>query len=79
MASVMLAYLLHCILARVWAELDLTVEEGLIQLASLCAIELHFPGRAACFTVPQPRSSVAALYAVADVASPPRFLENTSR
>ena len=39
---------------RAWADLDLTVEEGLQQLATLCAIEIHVPGEAVCQKIPTP-------------------------
>jgi hypothetical protein len=67
---VMLAYLLRCTLARAWAGLDLTVEEGLRQLTTLCATEMHFPDGKICLTVPKPRASVAALFNAADVTPP---------
>jgi hypothetical protein len=67
---VMLAYLLRCTLARAWAGLDLTVEEGLKQLSTLCATEIHFPDRKVCLTVPTPRDSVAVLFAAADITPP---------
>ncbi len=51
----MLAYLLRCTLARPWADLNLTVEEGLRQLTTLCATELHFPDGKVCLTMPKPR------------------------
>ena len=73
---VMLAYLLRCTLARAWAGLDLTVEEGLRQLSTLCAAELHFPGGTTCLCVPQPRDSVAALFAAADVTPPTALPRN---
>jgi len=73
---VMLAYLLRCALARAWAGLDLTVEEGLRQLTTLCATEVRFPGGNACLTVPTPRHSVATLFATAKVAPPTALPRN---
>ena len=73
---VMLAYLLRCTLARAWAGLDLTVEEGLRQLTTLCATELHFPDGKVCLTVPKPRESVAALFNAADVTPPAALPRN---
>ena len=67
---VMLAYLVRCTLARAWAGLDLTVEEGLRQLTTLCATELHFPDGPVCLSVPSPRESVATLFATAEVTPP---------
>ncbi|NPU98930.1 MAG: hypothetical protein HPY51_17175 [Candidatus Omnitrophica bacterium] len=42
---VMLAYLIVRALRRAWADFDCTVEEGLQQLATLSAMEIHGPGR----------------------------------
>jgi hypothetical protein len=73
---VMLAYLLRCTLARAWAGLDLTVEEGLRQLTTLCATEVRFPDGKVCLTVPTPRDSVATLFATADVTPPTALPRN---
>jgi hypothetical protein len=73
---VMLAYLLRCNLARAWAGLDLTVEEGLRQLATLCATEVRFPDGRTCLTVPTPRDSVQALFDAAEVNAPTALPRN---
>jgi hypothetical protein len=73
---VMLAYLLRCALARAWAGLDLTVEEGLRQLTTLCATEVRFPDGKVCLTVPAPRDSVATLFAAAEVTPPTALPRN---
>jgi len=73
---VMQAYLLRCTLARAWAGLDLTVEEGLRQLTTLCAIEVRFPDGKVCLTVPAPRDTVATLFAAADVTPPTALPRN---
>jgi len=70
---VMLAYLLRCTLARAWANLDVTVEEGMRQLTTLCATEVRFQDGKTCLTVPTPRDSVAALFDAAQV-TPPKAL-----
>ena len=58
------------------AGLDLTVEEGLRQLATLCATEVRFPDGKVCLTVPTPRDSVATLFATADVTPPTALPRN---
>lgn len=73
---VTLAYLVRCTLARAWVGLDLTVEEGLRQLTTLCATEIRFPDGKVCLTVPTPRDSVAALFAAADVIPPTALPRN---
>jgi hypothetical protein len=74
--TVMLAYLLRCTLARAWAKLDVTVEEGIRQLTTLCATEVRFPDAKTCLTVPTPRESVAALFEAAEVTPPTALPRN---
>ncbi|HID29370.1 MAG TPA: IS1634 family transposase [Desulfobacterales bacterium] len=52
---VMLAYMMTRALARAWAEFDLTVEEGLQHLSTLCALELKVTSQGACLKLPRPR------------------------
>lgn len=70
---VMLAYLLRCELAKAWADLDLTVEEGLHHLSTLCTIEMETKDGAIIHRVPEPRETLARLFAAAGV-TPPEFL-----
>ncbi len=65
---VMLAYLMTQALRQRWRDIDLTVQEGLDRLASLCLIELIIGGRAAYHRVPTPRDDVRRLFEAADVA-----------
>ena len=51
---VMLAYLIRRELSRAWASLDLTVEEGLHQLQTLCTTELQVEGGSRCLRIPTP-------------------------
>ncbi len=67
---VMLAYILVRELARRWIDLDLTVEEGIKQLATLCVMEITSDGKAHCGTVPQPRPDVAELIARSGIPMP---------
>jgi len=67
---VMLAYRIVRELARCWAALDATVQEGLNELASLCAKELVQNGRALCNEIPEPRESVRVLLDAAQVRMP---------
>ncbi len=54
---VMLAYLLIRALRQVWSSFDLTVEEGLKQLTTLCSIEVRIQGQATCQKIPVPRET----------------------
>jgi hypothetical protein len=67
---VMLAYLIRRELSRAWAGLNLTVEEGLAQLATLCSMEVKVEGGASCLRIPEPRPASAALLKAASVRMP---------
>jgi hypothetical protein len=51
---VMLAYLVRRALQRAWASFDLTVEEGLDQLKTLCVTEIQFPDGTVANQIPEP-------------------------
>lgn len=67
---VMLAYLIRRQLSRAWAELNVTVEEGLAQLATLCSMEVKVEGGGSCLRIPEPRPASAALLKAASVRMP---------
>jgi transposase len=52
---VMLAYLLVHHLQRKWRDVELTVEEGVAELAAISSLEIQVPGHARVLTIPQPR------------------------
>jgi transposase len=52
---IMLAYLVAYHLRRCWSDVDLTVEEGIAELASICAIQLIMPNGLGCQVIPEPR------------------------
>lgn len=52
---IMLASLLAYPLRRLWHDVELTVEEGIVELASLGAIELLLPHQSSCQVIPEPR------------------------
>ena len=52
---IMLAYLLAYQLRRLWHDVELTPEEGIAELASICAIELLLPNQITCQVIPEPR------------------------
>jgi hypothetical protein len=51
---VMLAYLIRRDLSQAWTSLDLTVEEGLNQLQTLCSTEINIDGGGSCLRIPTP-------------------------
>ena len=67
---VMLAYLLTQALRQCWRDIDLTVQEGLDRLASLCVVEVIIGGRPSYNQVPTPRDDVRRLLEAASVAIP---------
>ena len=67
---VMLAYLLTQALRQRWRDIDLTVQEGLDRLASLCVVEVIIAGRPSYNQVPTLRDDVRQLFEAAGVAIP---------
>jgi len=67
---VMLAYLVRRELSRAWADLDITVEEGLHQLQTLCSMEMQIDGGGSCLRIPQPSAACRALLKTADLRLP---------
>lgn len=72
---VMLAYQIARELSRCWSSLDLTVDEGIAQLGSLCATDVVIDGKVSFSTVPEPRSTVKKLFDLAGVR-PPEVVPN---
>ncbi len=67
---VMLAYLVVRALARAWAELNVTVEEGLERLKTLGSIEIHTPDGGRCLRIPKPSGTSQALLQALDLQLP---------
>jgi hypothetical protein len=68
--AVMLAFLIRRELSRAWEGLNVTVEEGLAQLATLCSMEVKVEGGASCLRIPTPRNGSSALLKAASVRAP---------
>jgi transposase len=68
---VMLAYIIAKELRSVWGMIDLTVEEALNELSSLCLTEICNNGVVVCNAIPAPRQSVKRLLDEAKVILPP--------
>lgn len=67
---VMLAYLLVQELAKCWRDLDMTVEEGIDELKTLCTTQVSVQGNVLLHNVPDPRPSVQRLLDAAQVELP---------
>jgi Transposase DDE domain len=67
---VMLAYLIRRELSRAWASLDVTVEEGLHRLQTLCVTEVKVEGGGSCLRIPAPGTAATALLTALNVRLP---------
>ena len=76
---VMLAYLLVQELARCWHDLNLTVEEGLDELKSLCTTQVVVQGRSVLHNIPRPRASVQRLLEAAEIDLPKSIVDRGVR
>jgi hypothetical protein len=76
---VMLGYLIRRELQRAWAPLDVTVEEGLQQLQTLCAIEIRVDGGGSCLQIPAPRPQSRDLLNALDITLPEALPHTNAR
>jgi len=67
---VMLAYRIIRRLRAAWAELDMTVAEGLKQLSTLCVLEIKVKDQGACLKIPRPREMSRELLRALDIQMP---------
>jgi hypothetical protein len=70
---VMLAYQIIRSLASCWSAFDVTVEEGLQALATLCLVEVAPKNAPSYHCIPTPRASIAQLLHSADITLPKVF------
>jgi hypothetical protein len=76
---VMLAYQMIQYLAACWSPLDLTVEEGLHALATLCLVEVAPQNAPSSHCIPTPRDAIARLLHHADIKLPKAFALSGTR
>jgi hypothetical protein len=67
---VMLAYLIRRELSRAWSSLDVTLEEGLHQLQTLCSTEIRVEDGGSCLRIPTLSESSRALLKALDIGLP---------
>jgi len=70
---VMLAYQIIQYLAACWSAFDVTVEEGLHALTTLCLVEVSPPNAPSYHCIPTPRDAIARLLHSADITLPKVF------
>jgi hypothetical protein len=70
---VMLAYQIIQYLTACWSHCDLTVEEGLHALTTLCLVEVMPQNAASYHCIPTPRDTIARLLHSADIKLPTAF------
>lgn len=76
---VMLAYLIRRELSRAWRSLDVTVEEGLAQLQTLCATEIEVAGGGRCLRIPAPNAASRALLEALEIRLPEALPHHETR
>ena len=76
---VMLAYLLRQKLKEAWRNFDITVEEGIKQLTTFCAMENEIDGQVGFTTIPEPRDSLARLFEALDIKPPTTLPRRTAK
>ncbi len=69
----MLAYQIIHYLAACWSPLDITVEEGLHALTTLCLVEVSPTQAPSYHCIPTPRDAIAQLLHRADIQLPKAF------
>jgi len=67
---VMLAYMIVRVLRGAWQNFDLTVEEGLKQLTTLCSMEIKVLKQGSCLQIPRPRENSRQLLKALDIRMP---------
>lgn len=70
---VMLAYQIIQYLTACWSPLDITVEEGLHALTTLCLVEVSSKNAPSYHCIPTPRDAIARLLHRADITLPKAF------
>src|SRR5262245_18181432 len=76
---VMLAYQIIQYLAACWSPFDLTVQEGLHALATLCLVEVSPHNAPSYHCLPTPRDAIARLLHSADITLPKAFVLSGTR
>jgi len=76
---VMLAYLIRRELSRAWASFDLTVEEALERLKTLCSTKMSVARGASCLRIPTPRPESRRLLKALNIRVPETLPHSPAR
>lgn len=68
---IMLAYMIEHQLRQDWRDIDVTVEEGIAELSSICALQIKISGQASYQTIPEPRPLGKQLLKKSNIKLPP--------
>jgi len=66
----MLSYLIIRKLREAWIKFDLTPEEGICQLSTLCSVEMESKNKSAFHKIPRPRDTIEHLLNVLSISLP---------
>ncbi|MDR2641499.1 MAG: IS1634 family transposase [Planctomycetaceae bacterium] len=69
----MLSYMLIQKLRESWGKLDMTVEEGIELLETLCTVEVQLNGNIPALYVPKPRKEIEQLFTLTEIPIPEIF------
>jgi len=66
----MLAYMIVRELRKAWEMINVTVEEGIKQLSTLCSMQIKVKGQGACLKIPKPRAKSQELLKALNITLP---------
>ena len=68
--TIMLSYLVVYYLRRLWSNIDVTIEEGINELSTICGLEIRIADEVSSQTIPEPRELGKMLLEKANVTLP---------
>ena len=74
---VMMAYMVRRRLAKAWQDIDMTVEEGLAALNTLCCMEMKAPKHESTHSIPKPSNVVKELLDALEIKMPKVLTQRT--
>ena len=68
--TIMLAYMMAYYLRRLWVDIDVTIEEGITELSTICGLEIKVADKVSSQSIPEPRNLGKMLLKKANVTLP---------